>query len=77
MIFEIFNYRYNCSIDDMEPGQVIVSPGDLTHSYIIKSVKSGEAIYVDGKMKPRKFICNEIHGDYHCAGMDKEEEFES
>ena len=60
----------------MEPGQILVSPGDLTHSYIIKSVKSGEAIYVNGKMKPRQFVCNEKRGEYFCAGMDNEENIE-
>ena len=62
--------RYNCSIDNLEAGQVLIFPGDLTHSHVTKPLTKGEMLLVNGKMNARKHICYEKYGLYECAGFD-------
>ena len=62
--------RYNCSIDTLEPGQLLIFPTDLTHSFVTKPLTKGEMTIINGKMNPRKHICNEIKGGYECAGFE-------
>ena len=62
--------RYNCSIDKLEAGQVLIFPGDLTHAYVTKPLTKGEMLLVNGKMNARKHICYEKYGVYECAGFD-------
>jgi len=62
--------RYNCSIEKLEAGQVLIFPGDLTHAFVTKPLTKGEMLLVNGKMNARKHICYEKYGLYECAGFD-------
>ena len=71
--------RYNCSIEEVPAGQILMFPGDLTHSYTNHPVIDGVFTFLSMKLGHTYFMCYlDMHGktegtktDYVCPGFEK------